>query len=167
VALATLNTTAFLPLIVRYPFSTSSIVVTCKSGNSKVAEARYLYFEISENSNIENLENEFHFNTLVDETKVSNKLCVLPDLKVKIKGGFSTSASNSKWEITNGGPNIHFQKLLGKRKFGQTEFESEPLLFGIVSTRNIWRWIGSPEKPNVDISRRFICNFEGDMQNEK
>ncbi|CAG8672984.1 4423_t:CDS:2, partial [Funneliformis mosseae] len=51
----------------------------------------------------------------------------------------------------------------------KTEFGSEPLLFEIVSTGSIWhfiRWIGSPEKPNVDISRRFICNFEGDMQNE-
>ncbi|CAG8795120.1 18896_t:CDS:2, partial [Dentiscutata erythropus] len=114
VLLADLVTTDSCPLIVRYPLSTSSIIVTYKSANSKVkkklphssgswdllrkdvirnfsklskfenAKVDDLYFEISE-GNEENLEDEFQFNELVDRIEEKEKRRVLPDLKVQIK----------------------------------------------------------------------------------
>lgn len=49
------------------------------------AEARDLYFEISE-SKSKYIENEFQFNALVVKTEVRNKERVLPDLKVQVNG---------------------------------------------------------------------------------
>ncbi|CAG8772688.1 14218_t:CDS:2, partial [Racocetra fulgida] len=65
----------------------------------------------------------------------------------------------------------YFQSLLGKRKLEQTEFESsQQQLFGIVTTGVSWYficWTGSPEKPKVEISCQYNCDFEGEMQSEK
>ncbi|CAG8565892.1 13085_t:CDS:1 [Racocetra fulgida] len=65
----------------------------------------------------------------------------------------------------------YYQSLLGKRKLEQMEFESlQQQLFGIVITGVSWyfiHWTGSPEKPKVEISCQFNCNFEGEMQSKK
>ncbi|CAI2179805.1 18157_t:CDS:2 [Funneliformis geosporum] len=47
---------------------------------------------------------------------------------------------------------------------------SQPALFGIVTTGSCWffiRWTGTPEKPKVESSRQYNCNFENEMQKEK
>ena len=52
----------------------------------------------------------------------------------------------------------------------ESESELPESLFGIVTTGICWvfiHWTGSPEKPNIEFSRQYHCDFEGDLQSEK
>ncbi|RUS13269.1 hypothetical protein BC937DRAFT_95590 [Endogone sp. FLAS-F59071] len=54
-----------------------------------------------------------------------------------------------------------------KRKRNNTP--ALPAVFGIVSTGRSWRficWNTSPGKPVVQLSKEYICRFEGEMQDE-
>ncbi|CAG8673971.1 120_t:CDS:2 [Dentiscutata erythropus] len=134
VLLADLVTTASCPLIVRYPLSTSSIIVTYKSENSEVkcqlphssgswdllrkdviknfsklshfenTKVDDLYFEISDEENFY-IENEFQFNMLVKRIEEKKKIRVLPDLKVQIKD----KRPYNEWDIEDVFKNVLHQ----------------------------------------------------------
>lgn len=58
------------------------------------------------------------------------------------------------------------EQQLGKRKREQME----PIVFGIVTTGKLWRffrWEGSPESRQVQITEEFTCNFIDTMEPEK